>query len=44
MSKGSISKKKNPTPERGIRKNEKEEEDFSVHWTAYLEQLNITDF
>jgi hypothetical protein len=26
MSKGSISKKKNPTPEKGIRKNEKEEE------------------
>jgi len=24
MSKGSISKKKNPTPEKGIRKNEKE--------------------
>jgi hypothetical protein len=29
MSKGSISKnKKNPTPEKGIRKNEKEEEEF----------------
>jgi hypothetical protein len=27
MSKGSISKKKNPTPEKGIRKNEKEEEE-----------------
>jgi hypothetical protein len=27
--KGSISKKKNPTPEKGIRKNEKEEEDFT---------------
>jgi hypothetical protein len=27
MSKGSISKKKNPTPENGIRKNEKEEEE-----------------
>jgi hypothetical protein len=26
MSKGSISKKKNPTPEEGIRKNEKEED------------------
>jgi hypothetical protein len=26
MSKGSISKRKNPTPEKGIRKNEKEEE------------------
>jgi len=25
MSKGSISKKKNPTPEKGIRNNEKEE-------------------
>jgi hypothetical protein len=28
MSKGSISKKKNPTPEKGIRNNEKEEEEF----------------
>jgi hypothetical protein len=27
MSKGSISKKKNPTPEKGIRNNEKEEEE-----------------
>jgi hypothetical protein len=27
MSKGSISKKKNPTPEKGIRKKEKEEEE-----------------
>jgi hypothetical protein len=26
MSKGSISKKKNPTPEKGTRNNEKEEE------------------
>jgi hypothetical protein len=31
MSKGSISKKKNPTPENGIRKkNEKEEEEEEV--------------
>jgi hypothetical protein len=29
MSKGSISKKKNPTPEKGIKKNEKEEEEGS---------------
>jgi hypothetical protein len=28
--KGSISKKKNPTPEKGIRKKEKEEEDIAV--------------
>jgi hypothetical protein len=28
ISKGSISKRKNPTPEKGIRKNEKEEEDY----------------
>jgi hypothetical protein len=27
MSKGSISKKKNPTPEKGIRNKEKEEEE-----------------
>jgi hypothetical protein len=27
MSKGSISKKENPTPEKGIRNNEKEEEE-----------------
>jgi hypothetical protein len=27
MSKGSISKKKNPTPEKGVRNNEKEEEE-----------------
>jgi hypothetical protein len=27
MSKGSISKKKNPTPEKGTRNNEKEEEE-----------------
>jgi hypothetical protein len=27
MSKGSTSKKKNPTPEKGIRNNEKEEEE-----------------
>jgi hypothetical protein len=26
--KGSISKKENPSPEKGIRKNEKEEEDY----------------
>jgi hypothetical protein len=31
MSKGSISKKeKNPTPEKGIRKNEKEEEEVLI--------------
>jgi hypothetical protein len=28
MSKGSISKKENPTPEKGIRNNEKEEEEI----------------
>jgi hypothetical protein len=28
MSKGSISKKKNPTLEKGIRKKEKEEEEY----------------
>jgi hypothetical protein len=31
MSKGSISKKKNPTPEKGIRKKEKEEEEVSCN-------------
>jgi hypothetical protein len=32
MSKGSISKKKNPTPEKGIRNNEEEEEKYmAVH-------------
>jgi hypothetical protein len=31
MSKGSISKKKNPTPEKGIRKNEKEEEEEAYY-------------
>jgi uncharacterized alpha/beta hydrolase family protein len=35
MSKGSISKKKkNPTPEKGVRKNEKEEEDSSTWYGA----------
>jgi hypothetical protein len=28
MSKGSISKKENPTPGKGVRNNEKEEEEF----------------
>jgi hypothetical protein len=39
MSKGSISKKKNPTPDKGIRKNEKEEEDFKVRWQLYWNDL-----
>jgi hypothetical protein len=30
MSKGSISKEENPTPEKGIRNNEKEEEELFV--------------
>jgi hypothetical protein len=30
MSKGFISKKGNSTPEKGIRKNEKEEEDYDL--------------
>jgi hypothetical protein len=31
MSKGSISKKEIPTPEKGVRKKEKEEEDLRVN-------------
>jgi hypothetical protein len=33
MSKGSISKKKNPMPEKGIRNNDKEEE-LDLHFMA----------
>jgi hypothetical protein len=39
MSKGSISKKENPTPEKGIRNNEEEEEEEgSMEGGEYLDK------
>jgi hypothetical protein len=39
MSKGSVSKKKNPTPEKGIRNNEKEEEYFTYPAERFVRGL-----
>jgi hypothetical protein len=44
MSKGSISKKKNPTPEKGIRNNEKEEEEYFYILHVYRSAYTITEF
>jgi hypothetical protein len=43
MSKGSISKKKNSTPEKGIRKNEKEEEEYLVLWRE-MQELETSNY
>jgi hypothetical protein len=41
ISKGSISKKKNPTPEKGIRKNEKEEEEEEEYYDHEIKEDEV---